>query len=70
MKLHQDYYESSVQMLPIFQRLIEDKRGGHGDPGGGGDVGGKGGKSGFKAKSANAASCPNILLRCDIVEYL
>ena len=57
-------------MLPIFQRLIEDKRGGHGDPGGGGDVGYKGGKSAFKARSANAASCPNILLRCDIVEYL
>ena len=82
-----NYYESSVQMLPIFQRLIEDKRGGHGDtgaggpgPGGGDGVGGKGSgggvsgskgsKGAFKTKSANAASCPNISLRCDIVEYL
>ena len=76
----ESYYESSVQMLPIFQRLIEDKRGGHGDtgaggpgPGGGEGVSGKGsggGKGAFKTKSANAASCPNISLRCDIVEYL
>ena len=65
------YYESSVQMLPIFQRLIEDKRGcDPGGGGGGGGVSGKGSKGAFKTKSANAASCPNISLRCDIVEYL
>ena len=64
------YYESSVQMLPIFQRLIEDKR--HCATGGsGGGANGKGNKGGaFKATSSNAASCPNISLRCDIVEYL
>ena len=64
------YYESSVQMLPIFQRLIEDKRGCDPGGGGGGGVSGKGSKGAFKTKSANAASCPNISLRCDIVEYL
>ena len=66
----ESYYESSVQMLPIFQRLIEDKRGGHGDTGDGVGAGKGAGKGAFKAKSANAASCPNISLRCDIVEYL
>ena len=61
------YYESSVQMLPIFQRLIEDKR----HCGSGGGANGKGNKGGaFKATTSNAASCPNISLRCDIVEYL
>lgn len=42
-------FQESLEMLPIFQRLIEDKK--------------------QKKKSAHV-SCPNILLKCDIVEYL
>jgi hypothetical protein len=65
------YYESSMQMLPIFQRLIEDKKGVGGVVGGdGGSEREDGRSSGFKNKSKNAASCPDISLRCDIVEYL
>jgi hypothetical protein len=54
--------ENSQQMLPIFQRLLEDKKGNSAadDPGG----------KTFKSRSNNAASCPDISLRCDIVEYL
>ena len=40
--------EESLHMLPIFQRLLEDKN----------------------CKKSAHESCPNILLKCDIVEYL
>ena len=45
-----DYMErQSEEMLPIFQKLIEDKK---------------------EENSNKHLSCPNIMLKCDIVEYL
>ena len=49
------------QMLPIFQRLLMEKQSRPRDQR----------SSGSMVKDAHKnASCPNILVKCDIVEYL
>ena len=46
--------ERASEMLPIFQKLLEDKRS----------------RLPIKKKNLNAFSCPDISVKCDIIEYL
>lgn len=67
----------SIEILPIFHKLLEDKRSSdcafdnklHGDDGGNNTVITSNGTN-TKNRFHSARSCPDMSVRCDIVEYL
>ena len=63
----------SREILPIFQKLLEDKQSSrkNSEIGGGSSTMGRSHESSRASSRFNAArSCPDMSVRCDIIEYL